>query len=60
MQVMNSRYHLDLSIYYQLYLLHLISYYLKIYVNEPNVHMQVHWLLHTWDMALQKALQPIL
>ena len=60
MNLMNSRYHLDGLLYYQLYLLHLITYYLKIYVHEPNVHMQVHWLLKTWEEALEKAHQPIL
>ncbi|MEO0471797.1 MAG: phosphotransferase [Bacteroidota bacterium] len=41
------------SFYHQLYLLVNCSYYLRIYMDEPTVHAQVHWLLEMWDQALQ-------
>ena len=49
-----QRYDLDVNELHKLYLLHLVSYYLHIYVREPQVHMQVSWLLDTWDQALIK------
>ncbi len=45
---------LDFEAQHRLYLLHMISYYLRIYMDEPEVHMQVHWLLETWEDALEK------
>ncbi|MEL7342592.1 MAG: hypothetical protein AAGM67_19065, partial [Bacteroidota bacterium] len=39
---------------HRLYLVHLISYYLRIYMDEPRVHMQVQWLLDAWEHALNQ------
>lgn len=44
---------IDVGLHHRLYLLYVISYYLRIYVDEPQVHMQVHWLIRTWDEALK-------
>ena len=48
-----KQYGLDLQYYHKLYLLYIISYYLRIYMDEESVHMQVHWLMNIWDQALQ-------
>lgn len=48
-----KQYGLDLQYYHKLYLLYIISYYLRIYMDEESVHMQVHWLMDIWDQALQ-------
>jgi thymidylate kinase len=42
--------------YYHLYLLSNISYYLLLYKQQPQWHEQVHWLLKTWEDALDEAL----
>lgn len=59
MQELTARFHLNLPLYYQLYLLHLVSYYLKIYIQEPHLHMQAHWLIDTWEEALAQVQPPI-
>lgn len=48
---------LDIERYHAYYLLDLISYYLDIYIREPQLHMQAFWLLQTWEAALTDALQ---
>ena len=48
----------DPDFYHRLYLLHVVSYYLKIYMEEPQVHMQVHWLLDVWEKALKAMARP--
>ncbi|MEL6651273.1 MAG: hypothetical protein AAFQ87_10765 [Bacteroidota bacterium] len=45
-------YQLSFDSQHRLYLVHLISYYLRIYMDEPSVHMQVQWLLDAWEHAL--------
>lgn len=47
-----ERFEIDVHRMHQLYLFYLVSYYLHIYVREPQVHLQVHWLLDTWNSAL--------
>ena len=43
----------DWDFYHQLYLLYNISYYLLIYAKEKKVHVQAHWLVKTWDLAIR-------
>ena len=45
---------IDPQRYHKLYLLAIVSYYLRIYMDEAEVHMQVHWLIQTWRQALAK------
>jgi thymidylate kinase len=40
----------------QLYLLYNTVYYLDVYAHQPNWHMQVNWLLQTWNEAISVAL----
>ncbi|MEM6805518.1 MAG: hypothetical protein AAF696_29245 [Bacteroidota bacterium] len=47
-------YKLDIQLCHKLYLLSIISYYLRIYMDESQVHMQVHWLLDIWKQSLEK------
>jgi len=54
MQEVISTYKVDVDYLHRLYLLHLVSYYLRIYVDEPSVHVQVQWLLDTWEQALKQ------
>lgn len=49
---LQQRFGLKINLMHRLYLLALVSYYMNIYIREPQVHMQVHWLMKTWDEAL--------
>ena len=56
MQNYLKRKNIDPDTYHQIYLLYLISYYLNIYVRQPKLHIQVQWLLKTWEAALKHVL----
>ncbi|MEL6848595.1 MAG: hypothetical protein AAFP92_08755 [Bacteroidota bacterium] len=56
MKQLIQHYGADIQFYHRLYLLYVISYYLRIYLDEPKVHMQVHWLLATWETAMENVL----
>lgn len=47
-----SLYNMDVKFYQKLYLLSIVSYYLRVYMDEPKVHMQVHWLVDIWEQAV--------
>lgn len=49
-----KKYRLDINLCHKLYFLYITTYYLKIYLSEPHVHTQVHWLLNTWNHAVQE------
>ena len=53
-QQLFKHYQLSFAEQHRRYLLHLVSYYLRIYMDEPQLHMQVHWLLKVWDQALNR------
>lgn len=44
--------HLNIASLEQLYLLQNITYYLQVYHQQQDWHMQVYWLLQTWNDAL--------
>lgn len=44
---------MDAEFYHKLYLLSIVSYYLRVYMDEEHVHMQVHWLVDTWEQAIK-------
>lgn len=52
-QKMISRYEVDVRLYFMLYLLDVISYYLRLYAKQAQLHEQVSWLVATWQEALQ-------
>lgn len=52
-----ARWKLDVAVLEQLYLLYNISYYLHIYHQQKDWHVQVNWLLKTWNDALSYWLQ---
>ncbi|MFK7922600.1 MAG: phosphotransferase [Bacteroidia bacterium] len=54
MQALLEQYGLNFEEQLRRYLLHLVSYYLRIYMDEPKLHMQVQWLLDCWDYALNR------
>ena len=56
MQNYLKRRNIDPDLYHQIYLLHLITYYLNIYTRQPKLHMQVQWLLKIWEAALKHVL----
>ena len=43
---------LDTNLLEQLYLLNTLNYYLQVYSKQPKWHLQVEWLLQTWNEAL--------
>jgi thymidylate kinase len=48
-----TKYQLDLSLHYRLYLLYNISYYINLYQKQEKLHVQVNWLAKVWLAALQ-------
>ena len=40
---------------YQFYLLRNITYYLRRYVSQSNLHVQAHWLIDNWLEALEEV-----
>ncbi|SIS70942.1 Thymidylate kinase [Chryseobacterium ureilyticum] len=46
----------DLKKYLKFYLLTDILYYLKVYSEQEQWHVQIHWLLNTWSEALNMYL----
>ncbi len=49
-----SRYKIDTSLHYRLYLLFNISYYIRLYMQQRPLHAQAHWLISTWRQALNE------
>lgn len=47
---------LDLGSLEQWYLLYTITYYLQVYSQQAQWHMQVNWLLNMWDQAVSDQL----
>jgi len=50
-------YSIDFNIAYQFYLLHNTSYYLSRYIQQSHLHVQTHWLINTWTIALKSSLE---
>lgn len=48
-----SDFSIDVDLHYKLYLLNNISYYMKIYSEQTNLHMQVAWLTNIWNESLE-------
>lgn len=44
---------LDWKFYLKLYLLLIVPYYLKRYLEQPDLHIQAHWLIEVWAEALE-------
>ena len=42
--------------HYTLYLLFNCTYYLHLYACQTPLHMQAHWLVNTWQKALEEVL----
>lgn len=53
-----GNYHFNINQYLKLYLLHISSYYLKLYMTQDHLHEQAHWLLNTWQEALADMISP--
>ncbi|MEM6342337.1 MAG: hypothetical protein AAF927_00605 [Bacteroidota bacterium] len=53
-QELLDRYELKFEEQYRRYLLYVVSYYLRIYMDEPKLHMQVQWLLDCWETAFNR------
>lgn len=47
-----NKYSINAQLHYKLYLLFNISYYLRLYIHQIPIHVQAHWLVDTWDRAL--------
>ncbi len=51
-QKMLQKYKLDWSKCYAFYVVYITTYYLPLYVQQSDLHMQAHWLIDTWKAAL--------
>lgn len=49
-----NRYNINIELCYKAYLLYTISYYLKIYGQQKDLHQQVKWLIDVWYKALEE------
>lgn len=49
-----SRYHVNIELCYEAYLLYTISYYLQLYSAQKILHKQVYWLVAVWQKALEE------
>lgn len=52
-----KKHQIDSALHLDLYLLQNISYYLDVYSKQPEWHMQVQWLLRTWNELLSVVLE---
>jgi hypothetical protein len=52
-----EKYEIDVNYNYTLYLLDIVSYYANLYISQNEPHIQVNWLLKTWNEALEDALK---
>lgn len=50
------RYHVNIELCYEAYLLYTISYYLQLYGKQKTLHKQVSWLVSVWQKALEEVL----
>ncbi|MEM9022586.1 MAG: hypothetical protein AAGB22_02505, partial [Bacteroidota bacterium] len=51
-----DRFHINVELHFQLYLLANISYYLTVYQAQPRLHVQALWLIRTWSKTLAAVL----
>ncbi|HNT79681.1 MAG TPA: phosphotransferase [Bacteroidia bacterium] len=49
-----NKFGIDIDLHLKLYLLFNISYYLRLYMNQRQLHKQAHWLVAAWERALCK------
>jgi hypothetical protein len=55
-----SRYpNFDVERNYHFYLLSVVSYYLRLYLQQTPLHEQAHWLIETWLAATNAATRPL-
>jgi len=50
-------YQVDLNKNYCFYLLYTVSYYLRKFVVQDDLHTQANWLINTWDEAINDAIK---
>ena len=50
------QYNISFDLHYKLYLLYTISYYIPKYMVQRNLHQQAHWLMDTWEQAIEDCL----
>ena len=51
-QAILSNFEVDFQQAYHFYLLRNTSYYLRRYMQQQDLHMQAHWLVNMWEMAI--------
>ena len=56
-QKLIQKYHVNLAMHQQLYLLFTASHYLRQYLGEKELLMQSHWMIDAWTAAIRDGLQ---
>ncbi len=56
-QAMQKEFEINFEQVYQFYLLYTISYYVPLYLQQEDLHLQAHWLMDAWEASLQSVLQ---
>ncbi len=51
------KYKINLDLHLRLYLLFTVSYYLRQYINEPELLTQSKWMMNVWSQALEEMTQ---
>ena len=58
------KYDFDWSDHYEFYLLNMVTYYLPLYTQQKDLHLQAHWLIDVWADALsdlsEELVEPVL
>lgn len=47
-----SDFEIDINVVYGFYLFSNVSYYVRKYIEQDDLHVQAHWLISTWEEAL--------
>ena len=56
-RLMITEYNIDINKNYAFYLIYTISYYLKKYTVQEELHQQVFWMLNIWEEAIDDVLK---